>query len=209
VILKGKSRFSGKPLSLQYPFVELFTGLLFLGVYMKFFEAFIFPLTVLYVVQLALVLAVMCLLVVIAVYDFHTKIIPNELVYTFILLSGILMLLQGVTWWHVLAGPILWFPFAFLWFVSRGAWMGYGDAKLAWGMGWFLGVFMGLSAVVLSFWIGAVVSLTLLGIAKLLENSLSFLPKGLTIKSEVPFAPFLVVGTLLIFFFEINVFFLF
>ena len=87
--------------------------------------------------------------------------------------------------------------------------MGYGDAKLAWGIGWFLGLVMGLSAVVLSFWIGAVVSLLLMGLKKLMEDRLSFLSENLTIKSEVPFAPFLVLGTLLVFFLNLNVFILF
>ena len=135
--------------------------------------------------------------------------------YSFIVISFVALFLQygsnlfGLSLKDLLAAPILWLPFALLWFVSRGTWMGYGDAKLAWGIGWFLGLFGGISAVMLSFWIGAVISLILLGLKKLLENKLSFLPKTFTIKSEVPFAPFLVVGTLLVFLFHLNVFLFF
>ena len=87
--------------------------------------------------------------------------------------------------------------------------MGYGDAKLAWGIGWFLGLMLGVSAVILSFWIGAIISLALIGLKKLLDERLSFLSENFTIKSEVPFAPFLVVGTLIVFYFNINVLLLF
>ena len=58
--------------------------------------------------------------------------------------------------------------------------MGFGDAKLAISIGWILGVSAGLGALVLSFWTGAVVGIILI------------LAKHYGMKSEVPFAPFLV-----------------
>lgn len=209
VALGGKSRFSKEPLSIQYPFVEILTGVVFLGTYWKFFQQGLPEVTSLYVLQFLITLVVLCILIVIALYDLRTKIIPNPLVYSFIILSGIVLLMQGAPMWDVLAGPILWAPFAAMWFFSRGTWMGYGDAKFAWGMGWFLGLVLGISAVMLAFWIGAVVSLILLALIKVSKHSIPFLPRGLTIKSEVPFAPFLVLGTLLVLFFNINVLLIF
>ena len=59
--------------------------------------------------------------------------------------------------------------------------MGFGDAKVALAMGLFLGATGVLEAVMLAFWIGAIVGIALL----LLKGRL------ITMKTEIPFAPFL------------------
>ena len=103
------------------------------------------------------------------------------------------------TFW---AGPILAFPFVFLWIISQGRWLGLGDAKLALGIGWFLGLVKGSSAIILGVWAGAFVGLLLISLSKINNSKrLSFLTKNFTIKSELPFAPFLILGATLVFFF--------
>ena len=62
--------------------------------------------------------------------------------------------------------------------------MGFGDAKLGLSIGLLLGGGAGFSAVILAFWIGAV-----LGLLSLIGN------RNITMKSEIPFAPFLVLGS--------------
>jgi leader peptidase (prepilin peptidase)/N-methyltransferase len=77
--------------------------------------------------------------------------------------------------------------------------MGFGDVKLAFGMGMMLGVGGGLSALVFAVWVGAIVSLCLIGINRLARR------RGrLTMKSEIPFGPFLVFGTFFVFFTQIT-----
>lgn len=85
--------------------------------------------------------------------------------------------------------------------------MGLGDGKLAFGIGWFLGLAYGVSAIILGFWIGAGVSLLLLLLQKIAKGntSLSLGVKNLTMKSEIPFGPFLILGTLLVLFFHIDI----
>ncbi len=73
--------------------------------------------------------------------------------------------------------------------------MGLGDAKLAISFGWLLGLAGALSGVVIAFWAGAIVGVILLVFSK---------KHGM--KSEVPFAPFLVLGAILAFLFELNLF---
>ena len=69
--------------------------------------------------------------------------------------------------------------------------MGLGDAKLGASIGFLLGALAGFSAVVLSFWLGtlAVGLYVFLGKMALLKGA-----KRLTMKSEIPFAPFLIIG---------------
>lgn len=199
VIQRGKCGTCKSKLSWQYPIVEITTGLLFLGVFLTGLPA----LTMVYL------LTVVSILVVIAVYDMRHKIIPNGLVYAFIFLTLFALVFNAsvtsfVFLWDWLAGPMLFLPFAALWFFSKGTWMGFGDAKLAWGIGWFLGLYMGASAIILSFWIGAIWGLALIGLGK--AGGLFPRLKRFTIKSEIPFGPFLILGTLLVFFFGVDVF---
>lgn len=61
--------------------------------------------------------------------------------------------------------------------------MGFGDAKLAIGIGWLLGLWVGLASIILSFWIGAIVGLVFI------------FSKKLGLKSKIAFGPFLILGT--------------
>ena len=156
---------------------------------------------------------------VIAVYDLKHKIIPDLFVFLFILLSlgklfltvPLSLLLHFPYILDLLAGPILALPIFLLWLVSRGRWIGLGDAKLALGIGWFLGFSLGISALVIGFWIGAIVSLFLLALSKLSRRGfvrktlLGFGLKNLTMASEVPLAPFLIAGVFVVFFWHIDV----
>ena len=89
--------------------------------------------------------------------------------------------------------------------------MGFGDVKFAIGMGWLLGTAYGLIALIYAFIIGAIVGVfILLPLEKIISASLriqkGFTPitasqkaaRGFTMKSEVPFGPFLIIGTCII-----------
>jgi prepilin signal peptidase PulO-like enzyme (type II secretory pathway) len=95
--------------------------------------------------------------------------------------------------WALLAGPLLALPLTLISLVSKGRWMGWGDGALELSLGWMLGLTAGGSALMLAFWIGAAV-----GIAALAAK------KGLTMRSELPFAPFLICGALIAFFFHVD-----
>ena len=135
------------------------------------------------------------------VYDIKHKIIPDALAYVFAVVAFASLFFGGTTFFHVpfvidmLAGPLCALPFALLWLVSGGEWMGLGDAKLMLGIGWTLGFVGAISAIVLAFWIGAVISVTwmLIVFRKF---------KG---RYEIPFAPYLILGMYLVLLFGINV----
>jgi leader peptidase (prepilin peptidase)/N-methyltransferase len=206
---RGKCLGCQSKISWQYPVVEAFTGLLFLGVFIKYagvIGLFFNPW------YLLIGLILMAVLVFITVYDIKHKIIPDGAVITFGILallkvgldfflsSGTMPEIKSHLIWFLLAGPILALPLFLIWLVSRGRWMGLGDPKLVLCIGWFLGPIMGLSAIILAFWTGAVYGLTLMVLSK-------FNWHGLKIdgKTEVPFAPFLVLGFLLAYFFNIDI----
>lgn len=200
LVQRGRCRDCGAKISWQYPAVEALTG-------------FVFSLVILQnadLLSLAYFLSVWCFLILIFVYDLKHKIIPDSFVYSFIALglARVLLAPHGPFWvWtELLAGPLLFLPFFLLWYFSGGRWMGYADGKLALGIGWFLGLLPALNAIILAFWIGAVVAVGFLLLKKLPGfGSLPVSLKTLTIKSEIPFAPFLVIGTALVFFTAINV----
>lgn len=268
VAFRGKCRTCRSHISFQYPAVELLTGVLFTGVY-ALNEHLIYFSNTLFIYNIVIALIVMILLVLITVYDFRHKIIPDAFAYTFAVVSFVAMFIQvdslgsfGMQQLHVgipnmaqlFAGIILAFPFYFLWLVSRGRWMGLGDAKLALGIGWFLGLAKGGTAIIYGFWLGALLSVLIIicrpetsSIKRFLlvfmttcavslykletigyywitlfvsfyvlyvltksSYGKNLVEKGiipnLSGKSEIPFAPFLIAGLLIVYFFGYNTF---
>jgi leader peptidase (prepilin peptidase)/N-methyltransferase len=202
---RGKCAGCGSKISWQYPLVELVTGLLFLGIWQLDISPFLLP----------LYLIVWSLLVVIAAYDLRHKIIPDGLVFGFAGVSFVALILEALlpNFRHlelmlvangILAALVLAGFFWFLWFISKGKWMGFGDAKLSLGVGLLLGLKLGISAIAFAFWIGAIAGVLLILFSKLLPGRVF-----VTMRSEIPFAPFIIIGTALVFFFQIDVFQLF
>jgi len=187
LVLRGKCRQCRIPISFQYPLVELLTAIVFVVSYTKIVIHGGF--TTLAWVSFFFTLVVASLLLVMTVYDLRHKIIPDSIVYPFILLA-----LASVVWktftvpqfsitGAIVDGVIVALPFFLLWYLSKGRVMGFGDVKLALGIGWLVGLSIGFGSILLAFWIGAVVGLLLLGVTR-----------KYGMKSEIPFAPFLVSG---------------
>lgn len=215
--IRGRCRYCRSRISIQYPLVEFFTALIFLLIYLR---SGLNIETIFYWI-------VWSIFVVIFVYDIKHKIIPDGMVYSLIFLGALRVVVFFVTnpvefvkllflpdiglgaLLVILSGPILFFPFAFLWFISQGKWMGFGDAKLALALGWLFGFVGGLSAVIFGFWLGSIVGLGLIFLSKINISYLSWKFKNLTIKSEIPFAPFLILGAAIVFFLNINILSLF
>lgn len=206
LLLRARCHFCTARISPRYILVELLTG-------------FLFGLTAAVIsdpVLGVLVAVFMAILVVIFVYDLLHTIIPDEYVLA---ASGIALLIGALdaVYAHEWSGFLMrlvgaaagFVFFGFLWLVSRGRWIGFGDAKLAVPLGFVLAWPGIVSAIILAFWVGAGVSVCILLLQRLIKRGqyrLLFLGNTLTIKSEVPFAPFLIFGFLLAFFFHVDVF---
>lgn len=180
ILLRGRCRYCQSKISLQYPLVELLTAILFVVVFLHTSNLF----------SLIFLLPISALMVLIFVYDLKHYLIPDTAVFLAILLTAL---------WHITAlsteeiipfvlsaiGASLFF--GIIYFISKGKWIGFGDVKLALFMGLFLGFPNIFVAFFLSFLIGSVVGI------------LAILLKKKDIKSELPFAPFLISGTILAF----------
>ncbi len=207
VWLGGKCRYCGAKLSPQYPLVEVCAALLSVGVY------FVSPTPGLYTLFLFAWLTILF----IGVYDLRHTIIPWTFSLTLMGVAFVSLFVGGAPdMWALLAGPLLALPLFLLSLVSRGTWMGWGDSAFELSLGWLLGLSMGLTALMLAVWFGAAAGLLLMALQRLAQSKHSstvwlqkafHLPGGqLTIKSEIPFAPFLAAGAALVYFFNVNFF---
>lgn len=198
-ILRGRCRACGSRISIQYVLVEAGTATFFVVIGLS-------PLSLLVRI---IALPIAALLIAIAVYDLRTTYIPDEWVYAFIGLAFVSQLLARPEDFDVvsllLAGPAAAALLFALWLISKGRWMGFGDVKLALGLGYLLGPLFGFITVMLAFIIGAVVSLLILLPMPLIARQLGYWgikrlapSRSYTMKSEVPFGPFLVAATFII-----------
>ena len=191
IILKAKCRYCQKSISLQYPIVEIATGMLFVLIYNFQFSNLIF---------LFYYLIITCLLIIIFVYDLKHYIISDKVLFPAIVITFLYHLFGlwnlKVVWnleflisnlqpllYPILSGFLACGFFLLIFLISKGKWMGFGDVKLAFFMGLLLGFPNIILALFSSFLIGAIIGTGLILCGKK------------TMKSQVPFGPFLITGT--------------
>lgn len=225
IFLRGRCRYCQKQISLQYPLVELSTGIIFLLLFYSHtsisegrfwllgYRAIFF-----WFWHLFYWFFIASSLIVIFVYDLKHYIIPDKIIYPAIVIAFLNRLLESASpnYWTqfgvnsfefgtlklefgiwdlerifnpLMSGIIASAFFLAIVLASKGKWMGLGDVKLAFLMGIFLGFPNIVVALFSAFLTGAIIGLGLV------------LSKKKTMKSEVPFGPFLVAGTFLALFF--------
>lgn len=197
---RGRCRGCRTRISWQYPIVEALTGFLFVLLSWKF--AYLLPENLgLFLVLFGFYGIIFSILIVLSVYDIKHKILPDSLVFPFAGLAflgmffifGNSIVLHLPSYTQFLAGIVLPAPFLFLWILSKGKWMGLGDVKLMIGIGFLLGLSAGVTAILISFWVGAGVSILMLLLAPY------FGKKAIHLKTALPFGPFLAIGTIIVF----------
>ncbi|MCA9365955.1 prepilin peptidase [Candidatus Kaiserbacteria bacterium] len=191
--LKGRCYNCRANIPTRFFLVELLSGALFV------WASWVFGVGIEFLLAATLLL----ILIIICVYDLRHYIIPDRLSLLVAVLAVVIVsarawpdLWQINLLWTFLSGILGFAAYGSLWVISKGRWIGLGDAKLAFGLGLLVGLHLLFSFVVLSFWLGALISLSVIALRQGTTSLGLTLPR-LTMKSEVPFAPFMIAAFLL------------
>ncbi len=184
--LKGRCRYCKKPISSQYPIVELLTGLLLVIGYVWWPAGY----DTLGLVQFGFFAMFTVFFMALAIYDLRWFLLPSRLVYPLVGVATanviITALWQGsfADFWQPLAGATLIYGiFWGLYQVSKGQWIGGGDVRLAIALGLIAGT--------------PVKALLVIFLASLLGTfaSLPILTQGKkALERRIPFGPALLMG---------------
>ena len=178
LMLRGRCRSCGKAISMQYPIIELLTGILFFAAVILFDPPLLYQ---------RLLFA--CAMVVLFVIDLEHRILPDVITLPGIVLGLIFSLFLPPGWLDSLIGLVvgggsLWLLAEIYFRLRHEEGMGFGDVKMLAMIGAFLGWKLMLLTLVLSSFIGSIV-----GVAMIV------LKRG-DMKYALPFGTFLAIGAL-------------
>jgi leader peptidase (prepilin peptidase) / N-methyltransferase len=181
LLLRGRCRTCGTPISKRYPIVEAATGLLFAGVALRFGYSWALPAYLVFAAGLFALAAI----------DLDVHLLPKKIVYPLLaILATLLVVASAATsdWRALWVGALCscsWFALFFAINLVSARMLGFGDVRLALVLGLGLG-WLGVSEVVIGFFvanlIGAVVGLVLIATHRA------------TRETAVPYGVFLALG---------------
>ena len=182
ILLKGKCRNCGEKISIQYPLIELLNGILYLLVYYKYGIS----------INTLQYMALVSFMIVIGIIDLKTKYVFTSTIITAGIFQVLLCIAKGIIYkkmpldniYGMLLGAVI---IGLIVFTTHG--MGEGDIEIAAISGLALGFKASIFMLFTAFILGGIA-----GVFVLLRRK-----KGL--KDEMPFGPFLAVGTILALFF--------
>jgi leader peptidase (prepilin peptidase) / N-methyltransferase len=200
-ILGGKTRCCHKNLSWQYPLIEIVTGISFLLIFN--FQSSIFnqfEIINLKLINLLALWGIISCLIVIFFSDLKYHLISDYIQVALFIFSFLYHLttnynhLQLFITNFIPSGLIVAVPIFLIYFISREKAMGLGDVFLAANLGFLLGWQAGFLALYIAFVTGAIIGL----IAIILKNK--------KLKSKIAFGPFLVIGMIIMMFWQKEIF---
>ena len=179
-MLRGRCRSCSRPISAQYPVIEIVTAAIFVVHWYVFGPTVMLPVRLIFA----------CALIVLFMIDLEHQILPDVItlpgivagvIFSFFLPPGPLMSVLGV----VAGGGLLW-GIAEAWYRLRKVdAMGFGDVKMLAMVGAWLGVKMVLLTFVVSSMLGGLVGAVLIG------------SRRADMATRVPFGTILAVGALI------------
>ncbi len=193
LFLKGKCRYCNKKISLQYVLVETISILFFLIIY------------ILYGISITTLLLLILSLSFLIIFfiDFKHYIIPNVLTFSMMFLGFIKSFIPNLNpifpnYINSLIGGI--FGYGIIWSIiffykqiRKKEGMGLGDAKLLSVIGFWFG------------WFSIPFVIFLSSLIALLSVAPSLINKSKKFSSQIPFGPYIILGTLIYLIFESNI----
>lgn len=186
--LKGRCRKCKKPISAQYPIVELTVAAYFIASLAFWpYELATVPELLMFVIWLLAGVG----LAILVVYDLRWMILPDKVVFSLVGLGMAMTVLKGLQaqslaqYFFDVVGSLLVLSgfYLVLYVYSKGKWIGFGDVKLGVALGLLLTNWqLSLLALFLANFIGCLVIIP------------GLLTKRLKRTSHIPFGPFLVAG---------------
>ncbi|QNO16111.1 prepilin peptidase [Alkalicella caledoniensis] len=170
LISRGKCFNCKEKISIQYPIIEIVAAVTAVIVF-KFFNN---------ILDFIILYNLLLVLLAITVVDLEEMIIPDQFII-YLIICSVPYIVVNNNYINILVALGLGIAFYLIAVLSKGG-MGGGDVKLAFVMGLYLGIGPGILAVFLSFVLGG-----LIGIVLLLT--------GASRKKAIPFAPYMVMGT--------------
>lgn len=196
-LLQGKCQKCTKPISIRYPLIETGTALFFVvtsyaWIHLREGYAIAYQIKqLLGLPSLFLFLLMAAFMVALFITDLEFKILPDILVFFLLLITCYLLLIlpSPLFFTHLLTGSLVSSFFLFIYLITQGRGMGFGDVKLGFVLGTLLGYPESVVFLFLAFLTGGIV-----GIILLLMRKARF-------GAHVPFGPFLLIGAIVSFFF--------
>jgi len=198
IFLGGKCRYCKNKISPQYPVVEILTAIFFLISFIDWPYGF----SVFGWVEFILWLLILTNFIILSVYDFKWLILPNKIVF-FLSIVGIIEVAMISFSNHkdylsfigsLLAGGLLFGFFYILFQLSSGKWIGGGDVKIAFVLG-----------VIAITPINAMVLIFIASVLGTFFSLPSITLKKRKLNSHIPFGPFLILATFIVFIYSSNI----
>lgn len=169
VFLKGRCRYCGEKISLRYPGVELLTGVLLIGIYLRYglvFDFFKYSILTLF-------------LIVIALIDYDTTDVYSSVICTGITIGIIFLILERFMYStrvsdYIIGAVIGLVIIGGIYLLTGG--FGAGDIEIAVLCGIFLGWKLEIYFILLSFIIGGVIGITIILFKK--KSKTDYMPLG-------------------------------